>query len=291
MVKSASLSGQVDGAALQAHDHAVHALDDLKGDLVQIGRGAPVLVELLQHHVVLRGAGHKLVGAGADGEGAHVGVVGGDDGGSHVGQELVARLLQSDHHSAVVGGGDGVDDAQRGHQRLALALVGAALQRVDDVVDGHSVAVMEFHALTQGEGVGQSVGGDLVVLGHGADQLAGGVGLHQTLVDVEHDLTGAGRVGVVGVEGVVQVLRDAHDDLVGALAGVLGGGCGAAAGACAAAQYAAGQNGRENECQNSFFHAFLLLFHHRPALCGVDVDGTAGTVPARQRAARKDSTH
>ena len=51
----------VDGSALQAHHQAVRVLNDPEGHLVQLGRGAPVLVELLDDEVLLDPVAVKLL--------------------------------------------------------------------------------------------------------------------------------------------------------------------------------------------------------------------------------------
>ena len=210
--------GQMDDhiqrAALQAHDQRVGVGDDLEGDLVQIGGGTPVVVELLRHQRLLGRVGDELEGAGADGVLGDGGAGAlGDDGGGHGEDELQTGLLQSDGDGgAVLRGGHGLHIGEGGHERRALVLgAGAALQRVDHVSGRDGLAVVELHALPQGEGVGQAVLGDLIAAGDSGDYLAVGADLHQALKEIEHDLAGAGRAGQMGIEAV-QILCDTDCD-------------------------------------------------------------------------------
>ena len=73
---------------------------------------------------------------------------------------------------------------------------------------------MELYPFPQGEGVRGLILRDLVMVSDRGDQLSLGGGLHQSLEDVEHDLLGSCRHRKVRVKTLVQVLRDAHHDLI-----------------------------------------------------------------------------
>ena len=257
------MSAQVNGAALEAQHQAVGILDDLKGHLVQLGGGAPVLVKLLQHNAVLRSAGDELEGAGAHGGGVLLVVIGGQDGGGEVSQELVVRRFQGDGHGLVIHLFHRLNGLEGGNQRLAVGVIGAPLNGIDHVVRGHGFAVMELHALTQGEGVGFLVVREGVALGNGRGQVAVRGGLHQALKHVEHDLFGAGCHSHMGVQALVQVLGNAHGDLVGLGGSALTGGRGGRAGTAAAgasAQYSAQHGRRQSGCKDAFLHLSFSFF-------------------------------
>ena len=70
------------------------------------------------------------------------------------------RLLQGDLDGRLVDGLDFVDDAEQ--ERVSGALgIEDSLEREDDVVDRHRAAVVEHHALPNGERVDGPVVGDL----------------------------------------------------------------------------------------------------------------------------------
>ena len=73
---------------------------------------------------------------------------------------------------------------------------------------------MEHDTLPQGKGVRGLILRDGVVGSYRGDQVSVRRGLHQSLEDVEHDFLGSCRHRQVGVKTLVQVLRDAHHDLI-----------------------------------------------------------------------------
>ena len=74
---------------------------------------------------------------------------------------------------------------------------------------------MEQDPLPQSEGIDGLIRGDGIAGGHRGDQISVGRGFHQALKYVEHDFLGSCRHRLVGVKTLIQVLRDAHHDLVG----------------------------------------------------------------------------
>ena len=73
---------------------------------------------------------------------------------------------------------------------------------------------MEHDTLPQGKGVRGLILRDLIVVSDGGNQVSLGGGLHQPLKDVEHDFLSSCRHRQVRVKTLVQVLRDAHHDLI-----------------------------------------------------------------------------
>ncbi|SCI74086.1 Uncharacterised protein [uncultured Blautia sp.] len=73
---------------------------------------------------------------------------------------------------------------------------------------------MELHTLPQGKGVCGLILRDLVMVSDRGHQVSVRRGLHQALKYVEHDFLGSCRHRQVRVKTLVQVLRDAHHDLV-----------------------------------------------------------------------------
>ena len=117
------MDGHVQGAALQAHHQGVAVGDDAEGDLVQIGRVAPVGLVLLHHQAVLGGVGDEAEGAGAHGVlGDGVPGAGGDDAGGEGVDELQAGFGQGDDHMAVIGGLNAGDIRKRRDQRRSIVL-------------------------------------------------------------------------------------------------------------------------------------------------------------------------
>ena len=172
---------QVEVARLHPdHDHA-RVIDDLPAG-IQLRRAVPVVGELLETQPLTAVPGRQLVGSAARLVGGHelVGlallhttvlldrVLADDRRGrriDHGAQEIGGRLL--DLHLEPVR----VDDAGRldevGQLRcLALGQVHRhhAVPRELDVLGVQVGAVVELHALTDGEGVRQAVGGDQTVL-------------------------------------------------------------------------------------------------------------------------------
>ena len=146
------MGAEVHRPALQGHDQSGAVFDDLEGDLVQQGGLAPVILEAFQDDVFLSGTGDELEGAGAHGGGILLLVAGGQDGHGEVGQEFDVGLHQGDDHGAVVRGlhrGDGIKAVDDGGARVQT---GGPGDGPDHVLGGDGVAVMEFHALPQGEG-------------------------------------------------------------------------------------------------------------------------------------------
>ena len=92
----------VDGPALQAHHQAVRVLDDPEGHLVQLGRGAPVVVEPLQNDGVLGCPGHELEGPGAHRSGVLLRIVLRQDGQGQIGQKFAVRLVQGDGQRGLI---------------------------------------------------------------------------------------------------------------------------------------------------------------------------------------------
>ena len=73
---------------------------------------------------------------------------------------------------------------------------------------------MELHTLPQGKGVCGLILRDLVMVSDRGHQVSVRRGLHQALKYVEHDFLGSCRHRQVRVKTLVQVLRDAHHDLI-----------------------------------------------------------------------------
>ena len=206
------MGAQVDGAALEAHHQAVRVLHDLQGDLVQLGGGAPVAVELLQHHGILGGTGDKLEGAGAHGVGVLLVVIRGQDSGGHVGNELIAGFGNGDGNGLVIRRLNGLNNRKRLHlDNPCLSGGGAALDGVYHILRRHRFTVMELHAFPQVEGVGHPVLGYLVAFGDGRGQISVWSGLHQPLEHIEHDFSGSCLHGFVRVKTVVKILCDTND--------------------------------------------------------------------------------
>ena len=179
------VTGHVHRAGAQGGHEGVGVLIDLEGDLVQVGLLAPVVGELLHDQVLLHGAGDELEGAGAHGGGGLVGVVRRDDiHHAHIGQEVGVGFLQGDGHGVAV---------RRNifHRRKRLGQgsvyrgLGAGFEGIDHIIGGDGCAVVEQHALPQGEGIGQTILRHGAVGSHSGHILAAGVGLDQAFIDVK----------------------------------------------------------------------------------------------------------
>ena len=83
----------IHSAALEAEKDAVGILNDLIGDLGQVGLLAPVIIKPLQHHGLLSRPGNELEGAGAHGGGILLRVVLGQHSGGQVRSKLIIGLL------------------------------------------------------------------------------------------------------------------------------------------------------------------------------------------------------
>ena len=209
------VGAQVDGPAVQVHHQSVGIFADLIGDLVQPRRGAPVILEPLHDEILLGGPGHEPEGAGAHRSRVLIFIVRGDDGGRHIADELQVPLCDGNGNGLFVQGLHTLDSRKRRYQRLLLTLrhSGAAIDGIYNILCGHCLAVVELHSLTKREGIGGSILGQRVFLRHSGDHFAVGIGLHQSLEDVEQDLSGSCGHRLVGVKTVVQVLGDANGDL------------------------------------------------------------------------------
>ena len=249
------MRNNIQSAALQAHQQALGVLNDLVSDTVQVRRGAPICVELLQHDGILCHAGDKLEGAGTHRGGILLVVISGQDGGGHEGNKLVAGLCNGDGNGLFVQSFHAPDNRKRLHQRSSIRGVGAARDRIYNVLCCHHISVMELHAFTQGKGVGQLVFGNFVVVGNCRDQITGRSRLHQAFKYVEHDFLSSCRHRDVGVKTIVQVLCDTNHDFVGlsTCGGLRCGGLLLAA-ASATGEYGAQNTAEQQNCQKFLFH-------------------------------------
>ncbi|MPN25381.1 hypothetical protein SDC9_172790 [bioreactor metagenome] len=92
-------------------------LVDLVGHLVQIGRRAVIVGELLQHHVLLHAAGDELKRAGPYGLGGIIRIIRGRDiDGGHIADEVGVGRVQGHLDRVGVGRGDIFDSRKRRHQ-------------------------------------------------------------------------------------------------------------------------------------------------------------------------------
>ena len=164
---------QIHGTALEAHDDAVGILKDLEGHLVQLGGGAPVSAVLLHDDGLLCGARDELEGAGAHGLGVLLGIVGGQNGQSQVDQEFVVGFCQRDDHGALIGSFHALNSRKRRHlNNSCFRCSGTAFDGIYYVFRCDRISVVEGNALTNGEGVGQTVRGDGVVFSNSGNQIA-----------------------------------------------------------------------------------------------------------------------
>ena len=179
------VGAQIHAAALQGHHQRGGILIDLIGHLADAGGGAPIVVKALQHDVLLRRTGYQLEGAGA-GDKARLRVAAlGNDGRRQEVDQLQIGLLQPEGHRFFVHGFQVLDSRKRRHQGGIPRVVSAAVHGIDHIRRGHALAIVELHALTQGEGVDKSVLRDIVAFSHSGDQFTIGADLHQSLIDVE----------------------------------------------------------------------------------------------------------
>ena len=111
-------------------------------------------------------ADRRVVGRVGDGIAAGIDVLGHDV--VHVAaeqrgeEELRHRLAEAHHDGVGVGRGNAREVGEGGGRGVLLPDL---VDRIDDVVDGHVLAVVELHALADLDGVGLEVGGGLPRLG------------------------------------------------------------------------------------------------------------------------------
>ena len=184
-LRAGQVSAQIHAAALQGHHQRGGILIDLIRHFAESGGSAPVIVKALQHDVLLRRAGRQLEGARA-GDKARLRIaVLGNDGRRQEIDQLQIGLLQPEGHRPFVHGFQVLNSRKRRHQGRVPRVVGAAVHGIDHILRRHRLAVMELHALTQGEGVDKSVLRDIVAFSHSGDQFTIGAGFHQALINVE----------------------------------------------------------------------------------------------------------
>ena len=255
---------QVHRAALEAHHHAVRILDNFVGHLAQTGLFAPVIVKALQHHRVLRGPGHKLERAGA----YRRGVVLGKHSRGQIGDKLVAGLGEAEANGVLallinfrVGKGRHLNNIRT--VRISAALIGP-----DHVLRRHVLSVVELYAGAETDSIKQMVIGNGIALCQSRLEVAGAVGLQETLKYVEHDLTGPRLHGLVRVKAAVEVLGDADIQLARRGTGRYGVRspvvvCLAAvsvAAAPASGEYGAQEAQSRQQCCNPLFHIQFSFF-------------------------------
>ena len=138
-------------------------------------------------------ADRRVVGRVGDGIAAGVDVLGNDV--VHVAaeqrgeEELRRRLVEAHHDGVGIRCGDAGEVGERGGRGVLLPDL---VDRIDDVVDGHILAVVELHALADLDGVGLEVGGGLPGLG----QFAGERAVHAAIAQPLEQLgRGEGRRG------------------------------------------------------------------------------------------------
>ena len=193
-------------------------------DVGDVGRLPPIAGVCLEHHGLLRGPRHNLVGTGAHrlvGQRVcHRRVDHGAPGVSEVGEHGHIELRGGHLYSALVNSLEGVAGI------LALARRGVVLQALERCHDGLGVAgiaVGEHKALAQLEGGDHAVLGSFPRLGKAGHKLAGRRHLEQRVVHVARNLERGGSRSALGIEAV-RVDRDAHDELVGLSRRILRGG-------------------------------------------------------------------
>ena len=265
----------IHSAALEAEKNAVGILNDLIGDLGQVGLFAPVIIKPLQHHGLLSRPGNELERAGAHGDGILLRVVLGQHSGGQIRSKLIIGLLQLETDGVIpllihlhVGKSRHLDDVCRSIG-IAAALVGP-----DHVLRRHFLTVVELHTGAELKGIQQMVLGNGIALRHSGIQVAAGVGLQKSFKYVEHDLTSSCLHGFVRVKTAVQVLGDAHVQLAGRSAGrgafrlgvrgalVRSSGRPVLAAASASAEYGAQEADRRQKRQDSLLHMqFSFLYH------------------------------
>ena len=174
----------------------------------------PVAGVCLEHHGLLRGPRHNLVGAGAHrlvGQRVcHRRIDHGAPGVGEVGEHGHIELRGGHLHGALVNSLEGVAGI------LALARRGIVLQALERCHDGVGVAgiaIGEHEALAQLEGGDHAVLGSFPRLGKAGHKLAGRRHLEQRVVHVTRNLERGGSRSALGIEAV-RVDRDAHDELV-----------------------------------------------------------------------------
>ena len=207
------MGAQVDGTGVEGQQLRLGAVEDLEGDLVQIGGGAVVVGVLLDDEALLHAVRHKAEGAGADGRGALVVVVRRSDVGvGHIGQEVAVGLGQGDD-DVIALCGDLSSRKRRGHSLIDCGS-GAGFERVQHVFGGDGLSVVEKHAVTKREGISQAILRNGVGRSHSVHITAVAAELHQALKYIKQDLSSSCRSHLIGVK-TVQVLGNTHDDLVG----------------------------------------------------------------------------
>ena len=162
----------------------------------------------------MSGPGDKFEGPGAHGGGILPVIARGENRRGQIGQKLAVGLSQGDGDAPAVRRLHVLNIGKRLHLKNAVAAIFAAGQGLAHVLRRHGVAVVELDPVPDGKGIGQLVVGNFILFRHGGDQIPLRGGLHQPLEYVEHDLLGPCRHRFVGVKALVQVLGDAHGNLV-----------------------------------------------------------------------------
>ena len=179
------VGADIHAAALQSHHQRGRILIDLIRYLADLGGSAPIVVKALHDDVLLGRAGHQLEGAGAGDEAGLTLAALGNDGRRQEVDQLHVGLLQTEGHGALVRRLQILNSRKRRHQGGIPGIAGAAVDRIDHILRRYRIAIVELHALTQGEGVNQSIVRNVVAFGYRGDQFTIGAGFHQALVNVE----------------------------------------------------------------------------------------------------------
>ena len=176
----------VDRAGVQCRHHGGCIFINLVGDLVQIGWRTVVVRILFQNHVLLDGAGLELEGTGTDGLGLIVCIILRSDVDiSQVADELGGGTLQFDDDSGIIRRLNAVDIRKRLYQGGLHRGSGASIKGIENVVYGHGFPIVELHAVTQFKRVRQLIFRNRVVFCDSRVEIAVGVGLDQTFVNVK----------------------------------------------------------------------------------------------------------
>ena len=215
-LRAGQVGDQIQSAALKAHDQAFRALIDLIGHLVDVRGRSPVISEFLKLDRFLCRAGDELIRACADGRRVLFVIVSGNDGQRKKGHQFRVGLRER-HHELVVAVLLKVRNAGQPFRGLGIdiGVVLAALEGIDDIVKVHGITVVELHAVTKGKSIDETVFRDLNLGCHRGDGIAVGIVFDKSLKDIEHNFLGTRRHCIVRVKALIEILRNADDDLIG----------------------------------------------------------------------------
>ncbi len=211
---------EIETAALQIRNDRIRVRNRFDGHIFDLRRIAavravsPVIVELLENNAVADTPGNKLVRPRADRVILIITVVRRYDCGREIGKEIAVCLIQCDDDRPVIRSFYALNTGKRRCKDVAVARISAPLYGINHIVCRHFTSVVEFHTVTELEGIGGLIVADLIAFRNRGNQISLTVRLDKTLVDIVENLSCTGRDRFVRVH-TVDIIRDADSYGVG----------------------------------------------------------------------------